>query len=194
MFSRRFILAGTAALAALPAGGAKARQEDDIMSHILGQPSLAWSVYGLRRPARARSAPEVPGGQAVRVQAPQTANPWDIGASLPVDGDINAGDVVLLAVWLRAETPPDGQTTVRLNSVGIQQSSAPYQPVITGAVTLTSEWKMLFVSGTAAEARPKGAANVNLQLGGSAQTVDLGPAFVFNLGHGYDQSRLPRNE
>lgn len=193
MLTRRFALAAVlAAGALLPALPAVA--QDDIMSHIVGQPSLAWNVYGASRPVRQRDAAEVPGGKAVRVEATRSANAWDIGAGMPVDGDIAAGDVLLVAVWARVETPPAGQQTTRIPAVMIQQSAAPYTPVITGAATLTSEWQLIFASGTAPEARPRGSAGITLHLGGATQTIDLGPAFVFNLGQGYDLTRLPRSE
>ena len=178
------------ALVGLSAAPSSARQ-DDIMSHIMGQPSLAWSVYGLQRPVRARPAPEVPGGQAVRVEVSQArANPWDVGAGQPVQGDIAVGDVLLLAVWARAERVPEGQTAASIPMM-VTQTAAPYTPVMTGTASVTSEWTLHFVKGTATEARANGSAGVALHLGGATQTIDLGPAFVFNMGPGYDLSKLP---
>jgi hypothetical protein len=178
------------ALVGLSAAPSSARQ-DDIMSHIMGQPSLAWSVYGLQRPVRARPAPEVPGGQAVRVEISQArTNPWDVGAGQPVQGDIAVGDVLLLAVWARAERVPEGQTAASIPMM-VTQTAAPYTPVMTGTVSVTSEWTLHFVKGTATEARASGSAGVALHLGGAAQTIDLGPAFVFSMGQGYDLSKLP---
>lgn len=196
MLTRRFALAAVlAAGALLPALPAMAQDGgDDIMSRIMGQPSLAWNVYGAARPVRQRDAAEVPGGKAVRIEATRGANAWDIGAGMPVEGDINAGDVLLVAVWARVETPPAGQTTTRIPAIMIQQSAAPYTPVISGAATLTSEWQLVFASGTAPEARPRGSAGITLHLGGANQVIDLGPAFVFNMGQGYDLTRLPRSE
>lgn len=193
MLTRRFALAAVlAAGALLPALPAMA--QDDIMSHIVGQPSLAWNVYGAARPVRQRDAAEVPGGKAVRVEATRSANAWDIGAGMPVDGDIHAGDVLLVAVWARVETPPAGQETARIPAVMIQQSAAPYSPVISGAATLTHDWQLIFASGTAPEDRPRGSAGITLHIGGATQVIDLGPAFVFNMGQGYDLTRLPRSE
>jgi hypothetical protein len=181
------------ALCAVSATPAAARQ-DDIMQHIMGQPSLAWSVYGLQRPVRARPAPEVPGGQAVRIEVGQArANPWDVGAGQPVQGDIHAGDVILLAVWARAEQLPDGQQSASLPMM-VTQTAAPYTPVITRNVPVSREWGMVFVKGVAAEDRLNGSAGVSVHLGGAGQTIDLGPAFVFNLGQGYDLSKLPGGE
>ncbi|KQS56459.1 hypothetical protein ASG17_10750 [Brevundimonas sp. Leaf363] len=191
----KFLAAALMAFATLAVSAApSSARQDDIMSHIMGQPSLAWNVIGLRRPARARPAAEVPGGQAVRIEAKQSANQWDISAGMPVTGDIHAGDVLMLAVWARVETPPEGQTTARLPAVMIQQNAAPYSPVISGGVNLTSEWKLHFVTGTSPVDRPNGNAGVTIHLANANQTIDLGPAFVFNLGQGYDVSKLPANE
>ena len=129
----------------------------------------------------------------MRIEASRRPNPWDIGANMPVQGDIRAGDVILLAVWARLERAPAGQQTVRL-PIMINQTAAPYTAVITGSPTVTSEWKLVFAKGVASEARPNGSAGVAVHLSGADQTIDLGPAFVFNLGQGYDLSSLPGSE
>lgn len=144
---------------------------------VLNQPSANWNVYGPGQTHKGRKDAAVQGGGAIRVTIPATAtNAWDIGASSPIQGAIAKGDKLVLAFWARlADGGSDGQTSI---AGAIQQASPPYAPIVSGAVQLTAEWKLVHIEGGAASDHAAGTANIALTLGGAAHTIDLGPVFV----------------
>lgn len=144
---------------------------------VLNQPSANWNVYGPGQTHKGRKDAAVQGGGAIRVTIQtKAANAWDIGASSPITGAIAKGDKLVLAFWARlAEGGTGGRTTI---AGAIQQASPPYAPIVSGAVELTTEWKLVHIEGVAAGDHGAGSANVALTLGGAAHTIDLGPVFV----------------
>lgn len=144
---------------------------------VLNQPSANWNVYGPGQTHKGRKDAAVQGGGAIRVTIPAKAtNAWDIGASSPIQGAIAKGDTLVLAFWARlADGGSDGRTSI---AGAIQQASPPYAPIVSGAVQLTAEWKLVHIEGVAASDHAAGTANIALTLGGAAHTIDLGPVFV----------------
>jgi hypothetical protein len=55
------------------------------------------------------------------------------------------------------------------------------------------QWTWVYASGIASTDCAPGSADFGLQLGGSAQALDLGPAYVLNLGPQADPQKLPSN-
>lgn len=154
-----------------------AAEEEAGAPHMLNEPTAGWNVHGAGQTHKARKDAAVQGGSAMRVTIPaKPANPWDIGASVPIKGGIAKGDRLILALWVRlAEGGADGPADL---GAAIQQSSPPYAPIVSGRIAITGEWKLVHIKGIAAEAHPAGRANVALTLGDAARTIDLGPAFV----------------
>ena len=144
---------------------------------VLNQPSANWNVYGPGQTHKGRKDAAVQGGGAIRVTIPAKAtNAWDIGASSPIQGAIAKGAKLVLAFWARlADGGSDGRTSI---AGAIQQASPPYAPIVSGAVQLTAEWKLVHIEGVAASDHAAGTANIALTLGGAAHTIDLGPVFV----------------
>lgn len=169
------ILAALAAFLLLgAAGGSRAQQASE---ELLNEPSANWNVYGPGQTHKGRRDGRIQGGGAMRVTiAAKPANPWDAGASSPIVRPIRKGDTLVLALWARLEAGGAGGSTEI--AAAIQRSTAPYDPIVTGRVTLTGEWKLVHIEGVAAADHPAGAANVALSLGTAAHTVDLGPVFV----------------
>lgn len=168
---------------------------DDILDHVINSPPVqSWRINGLRSAPRPVRAEGVLGEQAIRVRVTRaSANPWDISGQMAIEGDINQGDTILLAVWARTETPPEGQTYGVLSGIRVEQSAAPYTAIAQDSAVVPAEWTMVYASGVALQDYPGGTANVSVHLGSAAQTIELGPAFVLNLGPDYDASQLPRN-
>lgn len=175
-------------LAAAPAVGqeAEAPAEPPIMERAVNSPRVdSWSFYG---PGLTQSLidAEVQGGKAIRVTVPSAgANPWDAAAQAYTTKPIRSGDVMLLGIWLRSDTP--GATV----NIRLQGSDAPYPEVAAATVQPTAEWKLWFARGTAGSDFAAARANATVQLAGMAQTVELGPVFIFDFGQGYDMDRLP---
>lgn len=151
-----------------------------------------FSVYGTGQTHSIIEA-GVQGGHALRVDiAAAGANPWDIGAGSPTTKPVRAGDVLLLAVWLRAERLPDGESAARVN-IRLQGADAPYAEIGSSDVLVGAEWKMYFAQAVAARDFPAGTAAATIQLASASQTIDLGPVFILDFGPDYDRSSLPTN-
>lgn len=169
--------------------------EDDILDQVINSPPVqSWQVTGLRATPRPVRAEGVLGEQAIRVAVPRPgADPWDISGRMTIAGDIRQGDTILLAVWARTHTPPDGERFGVISGLRVEQSAAPYTAIAQDSAAVPSEWTMVYASGVAAQDYPGGTTNVSVHLASAAQTIELGPAFVLNLGQDYDAAQLPRN-
>lgn len=152
----------------------------------------SFNVYG---PGETHAIIEsaVQGGRALRVDVTTAgANPWDVGAGSLTTKPIRRGDVLLLAVWLRAERLPAGAETARVN-VRLQEAAPPYAGIGSADVRVGSEWKMYFAQAVAARDYAPGAAGATIQLASASQAIDLGPVFILDFGPNYDRSSLPTN-
>lgn len=193
---RKTLLAVATALilGAASAPAASVTQEDDIVQRIINNPPVdSWQVLGVSRAPRPQPARGVLGDRAIRIAAQQSDQPWTVAAQMSIRGEIKRGDTILLAVWARLQTPPQGQQTSRL-PVRVQQAAAPYAAIAQDAGELGPEWKMIYASGVAQQDFAGGQTNLSVHLATADQTVDLGPALVLNFGQDYDASKLPRNE
>ncbi|PCD02791.1 hypothetical protein COC42_11785 [Sphingomonas spermidinifaciens] len=181
-------------LAAAPIGliAAQAPQQPSIFDKAINNPGLGWEVYGPNQKAKEVPAAEVPGGNAVRVQVAKAgANPWDAGANYPAVKPVAAGDTLLVMVFLRAPDVPAGSTVPIPISAGATEP--PYTAVATETVQVGPTWKRYYASGVAKEAHAAGKARMSVQLAGAKQVIEMGPAFLLNLGQGVDPATLPKN-
>ncbi|WP_374275166.1 hypothetical protein [Brevundimonas sp.] len=186
---RPIILALAALLAAGPTLAQEPAAEPPLIDRAVNNPRVSsWTVYGPGLSHQVIEA-EVQGGQALQVEVTRAgANPWDVAAQAFTADPIAAGDVMLLGVWLRSDT--SGATV----NIRLQGSDAPYPEIAAGTVSPGSEWKLWFAQGRADQAFVGGRANASVQLAGAAQTVELGPVFIFDFGPDYDVERLPTND
>ncbi|WP_315763075.1 hypothetical protein [Sphingomonas sp. Y38-1Y] len=166
--------------------------QPSIFDKAINQPGIGWEVYGPNQRAKQVPAAELPGGQAVRVQVAKAgANPWDAGASYPAIKPVAAGDTLLVMVFLRAPDAAAG-TTVPV-PIGAGGAEAPYTPVAAETVQVGSGWKRYYASGVSAQAFAAGKARISLQLAGAKQVIEMGPAFLLNLGQNVNPATLPKN-
>ena len=132
---------------------------------------------------RLRDDPAVQGGKALRVVVrSKGANPWDIAVQTPITQPVAGLDRLLLAFWARLEKGEGGATTTTLPYNAVQMSGAPYTALFAGPAEIGPEWKLLEVRGKADADHAAGTLNATIHLAAAAQTVDLGPIFVVNLG------------
>ena len=54
-------------------------------------------------------------------------------------------------------------------------------------------WKRYFATGVSPKAFAAGKARIAIQLAGAKQVVEMGPAFLLDLGPGFDTTKLPHN-
>jgi hypothetical protein len=132
---------------------------------------------------RLRDDAAVQGGKALRVVVRgKGANPWDVAVETALTKPVKAGDQLLFAFWARLEKGEGGATTTTLPYNAVQVSAAPDTPLFTGPAEIGPEWKMVEVRGKADADHAAGTLKATIHLATAAQTVDLGPIFVVNLG------------
>ena len=132
---------------------------------------------------RLRDDASVQGGKALRVVVrAKGANPWDVAVESAIAKPVKAGDQLLFAFWARLEKGEGGATATTLPFNGVQLSAAPYTALFAGPAEITSEWKLHEVRGKADADHAAGTIKATIHLATAAQTVDLGPIFVVNLG------------
>ncbi|MBO9518320.1 MAG: hypothetical protein J7493_09655 [Porphyrobacter sp.] len=157
-----------------------ATAQDDLASRIINDPGNP-QVMGAA--AKLREDPAVQGGQALRVTVRRKgANPWDATVQTTIDKPVKAGDSLVFAFWARLEKGENGATETVLPYNGVQMSTAPYTAQFVQPATIGPEWKMFEVKGKAASDQAAGTLNATIHLATAAQTVDLGPLIVVNMG------------
>jgi len=170
-----------------------ARAQPDILERAINTPGTNWTIYGAGQTSKLGKTTGVPGNQAMRVSvAAAGQNPWDVGALSPIQKAIAAGDVVLVAVYLRAPQLADGQTAP-IAFLGATANDPPYAGIAGQPVTIGNGWKLYYASGTATRAFAAGTARVSIQLAAAKNVIELGPVFVLDFGPGYDPAKLPKN-
>lgn len=186
-------LAGPPAFAQEAAAPAPAPARSSMMDRVInGIHVNSYAVYGPGQTSQILES-TVQGGHALRVDvAAAGANPWDVGAGSVTTKPITRGDVLLLAVWLRAERLPQGAATAAIN-IRLQGTAAPYPEIAAASIAVGPEWKLYFAQTVAASDFAAGQAGATVQLATASQTIDLGPVFIFDLGPDYDRSTLPTN-
>lgn len=185
-----FALIAAAFLQAASAAPA-APQPFDLNSKLINSPDSSWNVYGPDQKSKLLENGGPKNYPAYEVGVAKAApHAWDDGAVSVIPKPIGAGDVILVAVYLRGPELPDGQTEA-LPLVGATGAAAPY-PAIAGApANVTNQWKVYFASGKAPQAFPANGAQVTVHLGTAKHVIQLGPVKVYDLGPDFDMRRLP---
>src|SRR3569623_2943736 len=86
-------------------------QAGDLTDRALNRHPSAdqWGVSGNGQNHAMVKDDGVPGGWAMQVTVTQASpNPWDVQAGVTTDRPIKQRDVLLMAFWARAATPPAG--------------------------------------------------------------------------------------
>lgn len=168
--------------AALIAGTIVAQEAPSILQYAINVPSNGWKPFGPNQASRYLSDKQVQGGTAQRVEVRRAgANPWDDGVNAAIAKPITKGDRLVLAFWVRAPKLDAGET-LPLPFAGITEAQTPYGQVVKGDATLTREWKLVELRGTADRDYAAGRVQAALQLSAPRMVVDLGPVFVLDLG------------
>ena len=169
-------IAASLLLAAIPLAPASA--QDDL--NIINDPGSP-QVMGVT--PRLQDDPGVQGGKALRIAVRRKgANPWDVAVQTAIGEPVKAGDSLLFAFWARLEKGENGATAATLPYNAVQLSAAPHTALFVGPVEIGPEWKLHEVKGRAEQDHAAGSLNATIHLATGAQTVDVGPLFVINLG------------
>lgn len=186
------VFAFGAAPALAQSAPAPASGTGDILDHIINVPGVgAWNVWNAQASPRKDAA--VQGGRAIRVAVPKREHSWEAAASIAITKPVKQGDAILAAFWARVEVPPAGRTTAILAQIGVGMVKAPYTGLFGEPAEAGPAWKMYYASGVADRDYQAGELNMSVQLAAAEQTLDLGPAFVVDLGPDYDRTKLPHN-
>jgi len=119
-------------------------------------------------------------------------NAWDAGAVSAVPKPVHAGDVILVAAYLRAPQLPDGATE-ELPLMGATGATPPYVAVAGAPAKLSNQWKVFFATGTVPQDLPANGMQATVHLASAKHVIELGPVKVYDFGPGFDVSRLPHN-
>lgn len=162
---------------------------------LVNQPLTAtWYVFGTGQTSEAMPNGGPQNYPATRVTvAAKGANPWDAGAVSQLSKPVAAGDVLLVAVYLRAPMLKDGETTP-ITYLGVSEGAPNYPIVLSASVNITNQWKVYYASGKTTKAYAPADITVGVHLAADKHVVDLGPVRVFDLGPAIDPARLPRND
>jgi hypothetical protein len=166
-------------------------QHIDISTKLINTPDSNWNAYGPDQTSKRleKGGPQNYPAVEVSVSRPGK-NAWDDGAVYPIPKAVGAGDVILVAVYLREPALADGQTET-LPLVGATGASAPYPAIAAAPANVTNQWKLFFASGKAPQAFPAGGSQVTVHLASAKHVIQLGPVRVYDFGPGFDMSRLP---
>jgi hypothetical protein len=176
-----YVLAGFALL------GSVALAEEDIASRMINKETNGAWYFQPEKPKAKHLKADVPGGYAFRVKATKSANPWDVQASSPVAGAINAGDVIMLNYFARAEVPAEGGSSL---TARLQLAASPYSSILDVTSKISGEWKSYCAFRVASASIGENKSSVSIHLATAAQVIDLGPVLVFNFGKDYDTKKL----
>ena len=169
--------AATLALALLPM---TVHADDDILKHLINSPSAgSWIAYGSQTSKKITDA-NVQGGSAFEVQV-TTAGPqsYSTAAQQDLTGPIKAGDKLIAVLWLKANSADGSPTPLHLR---LQVNSGSYDGIVDGDVNVTNTWQRYPLQGVSTADHTKGSAVLVVHLGQAKQTIDLGPAFVLDMG------------
>lgn len=141
-----------------------------------------WPVFGTGGNHAVVSSPNIPGtgGTALLVKTTvPSAQPYDIGASIPITEDIKEDDILLIGVLAR--TAPGGTTdgTSKLG-IRVQLNEAPYTGFGDNVLTLGPTWKLVQLKTQASTNIPTGKGAIALHFGAAAQAIEVGQIFVLN--------------
>lgn len=129
------------------------------------------------------------GGLQAEIVTKKGRNHWDGGANIKLFKPVKKGDVLHLTFFAKVIEASDD--TGALHGVGVQLSQPPYSALFSNQVQLTKEWQSFSFAGRAPQDFTEDQLQASFQVASQAQTVAIGPVFVFNVGEQQDIGSLP---
>ncbi|RMG60430.1 MAG: hypothetical protein D6722_20950, partial [Bacteroidetes bacterium] len=141
------------------------------------------TTYGCTRQSVAISGQSF--AQALRLTVDSAGtNPWEAGLALPSTQSVQAGDRVLITVWLRAQGPPAEVTL-------FAEDAVTYAKEVYLTLELDSSWQQVFISFESSDSYPVEDLNLGFHLAHRAQTVDIAGMNALNYGTSFPLADLP---
>lgn len=150
---------------------------DPALDYLISVPQIgSWSFYGASQPARRVDCEAT--GRACLLLPLQGArtNPWDIGATVPLKGEIRKGDRIQILLWARLDTE-DAKARATV-PVSVQINAAPYTAAVSGQATLSGRLEPLVLKGTAEADFAADTLMLSVQLGQVGQPVWISAPYV----------------
>lgn len=123
---------------------------------------------------------DIPGGGAalqIRVDTPNTAEPWRISGGMGMTKSIARGEVVTVGFYARALPDKDGNAAGKLG-IRIQQNISPWAGFLDSNIDIGPKWQWYEKAGVATTATAAGASSLSITVGGKAQVVEIGQVIV----------------
>jgi GH35 family endo-1,4-beta-xylanase len=129
--------------------------------------------------------------KAVRAEVKaKNQNPWDVQLALKVAQPVNAGDVILATVYVKAEASRAESGEAQTELV-MELSREPWSKSVSYPLRAASQWKKFFVRFKAERSYAAGDAQLLFRLGYEPQTVLIGGVTVENFGNRLALADLP---
>lgn len=142
----------------------------------------AWPVYGTGGTHSIIASPNIPGtgGTALLMKSSAAAaQPSDIGAIIPIAGEIKEDDVLLIGILARTAPGGTADGTSKMG-IRVQVNEPPYTGFGDNVLTLGPTWKLLQLKTQASTSIPSGKGAVALHFGTAAQAIEVGQIYVLN--------------
>jgi len=139
----------------------------------------AWDSGGNGGTWEALEMPEIWLKKATRFTTPAVgANRWDLSTAIPILSAVKEGDQFVVAVVARtvSAATDDGKGLVYAR---FQGANPPYEGFGDAAFKLGNRWQMIKLPVTAVRGFDAGTATVALHFAAAAQSIEVGPVYVF---------------
>ncbi|WP_156878206.1 glycoside hydrolase family 5 protein [Sphingopyxis sp. QXT-31] len=140
-----------------------------------------WLLYGTAQTAKATTTNVYGRVATLLTVGTASANAYDAGASVPLQGAIAEGDRLRIAVLARtvSAATPDGQGKL---AIRVQQNSAPYDGFADNILIVGPNWRLYQIGTTATRALAAGQGQLALHTAGAEQALEIGPVYVLREG------------
>ena len=142
-----------------------------------------YSVHGRIKPKYDLDS-DIVGGVALKLNVKRASKRVsDQRVTTATIGSINKGDVLCLTFWARAgQSKKKIPNDVVIASLGVRKTIEPFNTILARSADLTQQWQHFSLIFQSTESLDREQANVYFDVGSQKQRLELGPAYLFNLG------------
>ena len=141
-----------------------------------------WAFYGPGITHNAGRAAVMGVTSIKTVIAAKAPNPHEVAVTVPLDAGIKKGETIIISVAARTNASDAAEGKGQIG-VRIMENDAPWPGFGDNPMSFaTGQWQILTFSTEATIDIPAGKAAIQLQLGGAAQDLDIGPVYVIKAG------------
>lgn len=147
---------------------------------LINNPGQAtWKFGGSAGTYSNRDEPGIWMAKATRFDVSQEGTQLtDLKATVPITQRIEEGDELTIAIAARtiSSSKEDGRAVAASR---IQGTQPPFESFASNRFTIGDKWQMIKIQTKAPRAYDTGQAELELYFGGTVQSVDLGPVYIF---------------